>query len=1124
LYTKFLQRSRAPPGASGEISNEFDGPTSCTAAANKGAAAMQIVADRFVHMQDAWIDLATNTRVRLHACEAGTRGAQVAWSTRCAAQARLRHPLLNPLIDYGMLDAARRFEAYEAGRPVTAGGEAGARLQAHVARLCAAHAIALERPLAEFAVRPVIAGPGAARPLGLALQPRAALEAVRETLAATGPAGVCRVVVAGPVQSGLRTVALEAARAARLAGYVPVSAALLASTPTLAAALAGRHVCVFAWEDAAADLSPILAHLATSGGRRHVVLSFLRDAPPEEPAVRLEPMAVRALTAMIFADRDEPPAAAEILEAARTAGGRPGTMLERLGHVIAAPAPRSLPVLVRETAHAFSTAPHDARAGRRTTTVLLASVRRAERLVTRGRHAGAVRILERAVRVFRGRGHAEQAAECALVLGRLALDRGRAGGALDWFERARDLVPDGASGVRATLGVGEGCLLAVRLVDAEAAFRTSHLAAVGMRDETLAAEAAAGLAECLCLQDRADEAAALPPFQAPSSHAAHVRLGRVLIALTSADVPGAVRAAREGTAGARALRSDRLLARAQRLLGQALAAAGDIEQARAAFADGMAHAAAAHLPIERLRLHAAMLAVADAAAARRTIARLSSARRAAPRLVQFEIDIAICRNRGLPPDPHLRDQLEAHRIRRALPSGESHGTMAVLEDWLERTRVAPDDRTAIEQLCGDLGPRVRAATVLLVTAPPESRVLAQWGRAWPGEPHIAHRCAGSGQPAPPDPATVPAIAAEPVRFGGEVIGALACRWTPGVTLDPRQVSSLLRLATLAGAASVRALLDRSAPTAVSAAAGDLLGESDAARGLRDAVTRAARAPFPVLIEGQSGTGKELVARAVHRLSPRRDRRFCPLNCAALTDDLLEAELFGHARGAFTGAIGERAGLFEEADGGTLFLDEIGELSARAQAKLLRVLQDGEVRRVGENHPRRVDVRIVAATNRCLAEEVDAGRFRADLRFRLDVVRIEVPPLRERPGDVSLLAAHFWGDAAARVGSRATLSPEALAALARYDWPGNVRELQNVIAWIAVHSPARGRVGVTGLPAHVAHASMPKGGTFDAARLEFERRFVRAALATANNQRAAAAEALGMSRQGLVKMLKRLGIE
>jgi transcriptional regulator with GAF, ATPase, and Fis domain len=280
----------------------------------------------------------------------------------------------------------------------------------------------------------------------------------------------------------------------------------------------------------------------------------------------------------------------------------------------------------------------------------------------------------------------------------------------------------------------------------------------------------------------------------------------------------------------------------------------------------------------------------------------------------------------------------------------------------------------------------------------------------------------------------------------------------------------------------------------------------------------------VLVEGESGSGKELVARGIHRLSARRDRRLCTVNCAALSDDLLEAELFGHVRGAFTGAVGERAGLFEEADGGTLFLDEVGELSARAQAKLLRALQDGEVRRVGENMPRRVDVRIVAATNRHIADEVEANRFRADLRFRLDVVRISVPPLRDRASDIPALASHFWAESAARVGSSATLTLETLAALARYDWPGNIRELQNVIASLAVHAPRRGRILPATLPAHIARSSPGSATTFEAARHDFERRFVRAALAQAGGHRTRAARALGVSRQGLAKMMARLGIE
>ena len=290
------------------------------------------------------------------------------------------------------------------------------------------------------------------------------------------------------------------------------------------------------------------------------------------------------------------------------------------------------------------------------------------------------------------------------------------------------------------------------------------------------------------------------------------------------------------------------------------------------------------------------------------------------------------------------------------------------------------------------------------------------------------------------------------------------------------------------------------------------------------IHRAARAPYPVLIEGESGSGKELVARGIHRLGTRRDRRLCTLNCAALSDELLEAELFGHARGAFTGAVAERPGLFEEADGGTIFLDEVGELSGRAQAKLLRVLQDGEVRRVGENLPRRVDARIVAATNRRLEDEVAANRFRADLRFRLDVIRIVVPPLRERATDIPALAARFWADAANRVGTTAVLSTEAVAALARYDWPGNIRELQNVIASLAVHAPRRGRILPSLLPAHIARCGASSATTFETARQEFERRFVRAALAGAGGKRARAARALGVSRQGLAKMLRRLRID
>jgi transcriptional regulator with GAF, ATPase, and Fis domain len=303
---------------------------------------------------------------------------------------------------------------------------------------------------------------------------------------------------------------------------------------------------------------------------------------------------------------------------------------------------------------------------------------------------------------------------------------------------------------------------------------------------------------------------------------------------------------------------------------------------------------------------------------------------------------------------------------------------------------------------------------------------------------------------------------------------------------------------------------------------EIVGPSAALDDLRRSIARAAAAPFAVLIEGESGVGKELVARAIHRLSPRGLRRFCDLNCAALPDELVEAELFGHARGAFTGAPGDRPGLFEEASGGTLFLDEVSELSLRAQAKLLRVIQQQEVRRLGEAHTRPVDVRIVAAANRSMSDEVIAGRFRADLLYRLDVVRLRVPPLRERPQDVPALADMFWRSAAARVGSAATLGDAVVRELTAYTWPGNVRELQNVMAALVVAAPPRGRVHPSLLSARIGEARPPRRTLADV-RTACERDAVHAALGRAGGCRADAARELGLTRQGLLKAMRRLDL-
>jgi len=298
--------------------------------------------------------------------------------------------------------------------------------------------------------------------------------------------------------------------------------------------------------------------------------------------------------------------------------------------------------------------------------------------------------------------------------------------------------------------------------------------------------------------------------------------------------------------------------------------------------------------------------------------------------------------------------------------------------------------------------------------------------------------------------------------------------------------------------------------------------------VRDAVGRIAATTFPVLIEGESGTGKELVARAIHRLGARRDRAFCPVNCAALTDDLLEAELFGHARGAFTGAVGQRTGLFEEADAGTLFMDEVGELSPRGQAKVLRALQEGEVRRLGENTARRVDARVVAATNRPLAEAAARGAFRDDLLFRLAVARVRMPPLRERIEDIPLLAGAFWRAAALETCTKAVLGPEAIGRLCRHTWPGNVRELQNTMAALALIAPARGRVGAAQVAQVIgastdASASAGRVLSLIEARRQCERRCIAEALIRNGGRRSAAARQLGLTRQGLSKALRRVGL-
>ena len=309
-----------------------------------------------------------------------------------------------------------------------------------------------------------------------------------------------------------------------------------------------------------------------------------------------------------------------------------------------------------------------------------------------------------------------------------------------------------------------------------------------------------------------------------------------------------------------------------------------------------------------------------------------------------------------------------------------------------------------------------------------------------------------------------------------------------------------------------------------------------------------RTDKPVLIQGESGTGKELVARALQHRSHRAGRPFVTINCAALPEQLVESELFGHRKGAFTGANEDRAGLFEVADGGTLFIDEIGELPGSLQPKLLRALEDGSIRRVGSHRERRVDVRLIAATNRNLSEEVSAGRFREDLYYRINVMSLELPPLRRRDGDIALLTREF-------LGPTWTISPDAAQAVERYHWPGNVRQLRNAIDRAQIlandhhitiddlpvevgdpgnhsghsngafpNSPAATAAISSAWPVAAAPAVTNGASVAMSVRLEdLEKAHILDVLRQQGGNKARAARALGIHRRKLYRLLERHGI-
>jgi DNA-binding NtrC family response regulator len=304
----------------------------------------------------------------------------------------------------------------------------------------------------------------------------------------------------------------------------------------------------------------------------------------------------------------------------------------------------------------------------------------------------------------------------------------------------------------------------------------------------------------------------------------------------------------------------------------------------------------------------------------------------------------------------------------------------------------------------------------------------------------------------------------------------------------------------------------------------IVGRSEPIRDLLRKLGRVAASDATVLLYGETGTGKELAARSLHQASPRRNASFVPVNCAAIPKDLAETELFGHVRGAFTDAKLDRVGRFEEADGGTLFLDEIGELSVEVQAKLLRVLQDHRVTRLGSSQHVRVDVRLVAATNRNLEQEVLAGRFRPDLFYRLNVIQLDVPPLRDRREDLPLLVSHLLALANAECRTAVTgFTPAAEALLVQYDWPGNIRELANAIrrAVLLGDGPL---IDVDDLPSALGSKNFQTVPTTSPAELSAalavtEKQMLEATLERFKGNRTAAAKALGIDRRTLYTKLK-----
>ena len=1146
---------------------------------------MQLVADRFVledgveQRERRAIDLATGARVILTIGTAGGASEQTRWSVRCDWLHRLHHRAIAPLVDFGIVGETSRFEAWRCTEIWQGSPEVARAVHERADRFFRSNALTpVDEHAAVYAAEPgaVVlpdAGTGYRSPVdpsreavsldacGIAFIVRPIVAALAEMFRAPCGDRPHVTVLTGPGGSGRTTIVAELARTARQQGFVPIASPLVGSR--YAEVCRGRSLFII-HRGAANGFSPFLRAM-TATPQPHVLLIAGNDEVRGVDTVAVERIDADALMAAVRPDveRMDVQAVRAVRHAARHSRGLPGRFVQALWPG---------PIIDRDAAQHSATGPsraaerasvygwHGAASGDLDATDSaavasawpapgeLATLRRrveaARAQLAAGRHAPGIRHLRQAIGGLARRASWADAADGALSLAGALLHRGRARDAQSVLDEAQGYaVRAGCNRLLidiATLA-GDAWVSLARLDEAERVLGAALAAAKAAGDCAQSAGASLSLARCLFWRGQYADAEAVlgaPPDGVSATLASrHARLVSRL-AVGRADLRSAMSTIADAKQRYQGCGDPGTVAAIASTAAFVHLAVGDLDAVDRDVAESTAAARAAHDPLRGLK---ARLLLAEAerrrgrtACAQAQLQRLTRMRAMVPPLLRTQWDHLAATIGGADCSEYLRRQIASTGVKAlalylpplsaapavgsSLPAACEVGDVVAI---LRACQTAEDEPAVLKDLCGRIRTQLHAAAVGVVT----SRngccdVLVGDGGRLDGD--ISERAIAAGITIAPHRCGDRTEAAAPVQYGGVPIAALCARWTVGSTYDLSRAASVLTMAATAVAPLVSAaLVRRNQPAA--AALGGLIGVTPAMVELRHAIERAAAAPFAVLIDGESGSGKELVARAVHRLGARRDRAFSTLNCAALPDDLVEAELFGHARGSFTGALSERAGVFEEAHGGTLFLDEIGELSLRAQAKVLRVIQEGELRRIGENASRRIDVRIVAATNRQLHAEVEAGRFRLDLLYRLDVIRITLPPLRERREDIALLAEYIWRDATERVGSRAALSAATIAALARYDWPGNVRELQNVLAALAVRSPKRGVVPPTALPPAFGGRRDDESWRLDAARRVFDEQFVRAALVRTGGHRSRAAEELGVSRQGLTKLMTRLGI-